>query len=145
MLKSVIEDAGYAGNQFDLSGTAFAASMREAAQDYKILCARRPFSHGISRGKWAGAFVFRLVRNTVLFPKGEACEDKKILAVHINAALAFGLEFVGLCPGALPEPILRELRFYLAKRHINQEALGIIFDTMDAAQEIASKSQAMKK
>lgn len=139
VLKTVLNDANLPGDKFNISGSAFASSMREAVQDYQMLTTRRAFGHGISCGKWAGAFVFRLVRNNVLTPTGDVCEDKAALSIPVNTALSFGLEFVGLCPNKLPPALWRELRYYIAKRHINQEALGIIFDTMAYAPIIASK------
>ena len=115
---------------FMVSGIGFCNAMVDAKMDMEILDHRRNFDDGISRGKIAGIIVFRLCRNLVSFPTPQAKENPIALKIPILTALAFGLFLIDVNPAQLDEFILRELKYYVAKRHINQEALGICFDTL---------------
>lgn len=113
-----------------ISGRALDCVLREVKKDCLIFQERRPLGHGISKGKIAGSMVFRLCRTQTLFFHPSIIENSDALQLPINAALALGLDIMGIKFSDIDRFIVRELKYFLAKRHINQESLGICFDVM---------------
>lgn len=131
ILFKVVEADNLDPRYFIISKTGLAEVIRDVKKDLEILKTRRSFGHGFSKGKIVGTIVFRLCReHKVVIIHPYLSENKLALHVPIEVTLALGLELVGLSLNAIPNFLLRELKFHLAKRHINQEALGICFDTL---------------
>lgn len=113
-----------------ISRAAIISVFREAKKDCEIFQERRPLGHGLSAGKVVGSLVFRLCRTQTVFLHRNIIESRDALQISVTSSLALGLRLMGIDYGSVDEFIVRELKYFLAKRHINQEALGICFDAL---------------
>lgn len=102
----------------------------EVQADLQALQMRRPLKHGISPGKIAGSLAFRLCKTPVLTMTPEVAEMPIAQKLPVNVAVALAFEFVGTSFAIWPTSLVRELKYFLGKRHSNQESLGICFDTI---------------
>jgi hypothetical protein len=89
----------------------------------------------ISRGKIAGAIAFRLSRRQIVHVNALCLDDKRCkirctTKMNTEFALRCGTEFIRVQFGALDKLIQCELFYQLTARHVNQETLGLIFDTI---------------
>ena len=129
ILGDICDAAGIKRAYINVSSYALCSVASEVKRDIKALRMRRSLSHGVSSGKIAGAVAFRLTKARVLALSSEIIEDSLAQTLEINVAIAMGLELVETNFSIWPKNLLRELKFFLAKRHSNQESLGICFDT----------------
>lgn len=113
-----------------ISNLGMSTVFDEVRADLKALTMRRNFSHGISRGKIAGSLAFRLTKTPVLTMTPEVADIQETLKLPVNVAVALAFELVSANFADWPESLVRELKYFLGKRHSNQESLGICFDTI---------------
>jgi len=134
----------------NLSFTNLKEACSEIETDLRIILVRRKELIGkdketgsprMARGKIAGVTTFRLVRAHIIHvnPDCVRCNDDRILkgqppcyVINLNTefALYCGLNFIKKTYSTIPKEIRAELVYTLTKRHMNQETLGIIFDTL---------------
>ena len=90
----------------------------------------------ISFGKIAGIMAYRLAKNHIihLFEGCASC-NKKCTAKKLNQVFALwcAWEYVGIQYDQVPNEIRRELFYSFGSRHVNQETLGLVFDTIYTA------------
>ena len=128
ILAKICDACGIDQNCVIPSQLGMSAVFSEVTGDLKALRMRRGFNHGFSPGKIAGSLVFRLYKTQVFYVTPEISEILAVQTLSLNVAVAFGLELVGTNFAVWPEFLIRELKYFLAKRHSNQESLGICFD-----------------
>lgn len=128
VLNQVCVSSGISPSAVIPSKRGLYAALREVQLDIDALHKRRSFTHGISKGKIAGILVFRLTRIPVLMLTVEVADNPAALKLQVNAAVLLGLEFVSANHTQWPTFLIRELKYFVSKRHSNQECLGICFD-----------------
>jgi hypothetical protein len=139
--REIFKKNGFHQLHFDLYSLNIAID--EILQDIKFIIDRRgPLiakddggNSLISHGKVAGVITFRLSRRQIVHVD-EVCLDFKRCQIRCTAkmntefALLCGAEFIQAQFNELNEFIQRELFYQLTTRHVNQETLGLIFDTI---------------
>jgi hypothetical protein len=89
-----------------------------------------------SFGKIAGIMAYRLAKNHIIhLCEGCASCTKPCAAKKLNQifALRCAWEYIGIQYHRVPEDIRRELFYSFSCRHVNQETLGLVFDTIYSA------------
>jgi len=115
-----------------ISERAFASAVSECSKDLSMLASRR-LPNGISDGKVAGVFAFRLSRwNIISLPEGLA-DDPAMIQLNYLAALAFTYRYLGISPCKILDKVRIEIQYNLVRRHSNQETLGLCFDMLLSA------------
>jgi hypothetical protein len=107
----------------------------EASKDIRIIFERRGARMGVNRpslGKIAGVLVYRLSRSHIihLCEGCASCEHQCASKLNYKFAVKCAWEYVGISYLRVKEEIRRELLYSLALRHVNQETLGLVFDTI---------------
>jgi ferredoxin len=113
----------------------------------KLLNALKP-----SYGKIAGIIAYRLAKNQIIhLCEGcasclEQCPASKLNGIF---ALRCAWEYIDIKYGQVNEDIRKELMYSFSSRHVNQETLGLVFDTIQTAyysqnQQPASKAGVTK-
>jgi len=122
----------------------------EIEADLRIILARRKELIGkdeetgsprLARSKIAGITTFRLARTHIIHmnPDCVRCNDERIIKgrspcfvsnFNTEFAITCGLDFIGKSYLSIPSEIRTELIYTLTKRHMNQETLGMVFDTL---------------
>jgi hypothetical protein len=114
-----------------VSERAFASAFAEVSKDLEILsCRRKIKKDGISSGKIAAIFIFRLVRWNIISLPLALANDEISLKLNYLVALAFGLNLIGLDISKVPTSINIELAYTVMRRHINQETPGLCLDVL---------------
>jgi len=89
-----------------------------------------------SFGKIAGIMAYRLTKNHIIhLYEGCASCIKQCAAKKLNQifALRCAWEYIGIQYLRVPDEIRRELFYSFSYRHVNQETLGLVFDTIHTA------------
>lgn len=95
----------------------------------------------MARSKIAGITTFRLARAHIIHlnPDCVRCNDGKITKklapcfvsnFNTEFAIICGLNFIDKTYLSIPNEIRTELIYTLTKRHMNQETLGMVFDSL---------------
>jgi len=134
----------------NISFTNLKEACSEIEADLHIILARRKDLIGkdektgsprLARSKIAGIVTFRLSRAQIIHmnPDCVLCNDDKIRKHHspcpvsnfnTEFAIICGLHFINKSYLSIPKEIRTELIYTLTKRHMNQETLGMVFDTL---------------
>ncbi|MBF0121568.1 MAG: hypothetical protein HQK79_22280 [Desulfobacterales bacterium] len=130
IVEKIIEKSGLIADII-ISNTAFCGAMFESQKDFVSLSHRR-LPEGISEGKIAGVFVFRLSRWNIISLPENLSEDQIALKFNYLSSLAFGLKLLKINVANLPGTTGLELQYVLTRRHMNQETLGLCFDLIKA-------------
>jgi hypothetical protein len=87
----------------------------------------------ISPGKLAGVITFRLSKRHIVHSDYRCLECKVRCVSKLNTefALQCGAEFIGVQFETIDPLLQKELFYQLTSRHVNQETLGLIFDTIN--------------
>ena len=131
-------DNGISQVNFDLVNFNYA--IKEILQDIKFITARRGSLISVnnkgqllmSAGKLAGVITYRLSRRQIAHSDYRClqCKIRCVSKLNTQFALQCGAEFISMQFTAI-EPLLQKEIFYqLTSRHVNQETLGLIFDTI---------------
>lgn len=130
ILDRICEKCGIDRRYVSVSELGISNAFAEVNGDIDALKRRRPFKHGVSAGKIAGALAFRLFKTQVLFFGPEIADRPEVQKLALNTAVALAFELVGTNYEAWPSQLVRELKYFLERRHSNQESLGLFFDTI---------------
>lgn len=133
VLDRICNATGIDPNHIVVSKCGISTVFNEVQSDLKALQMRRPFTHGISRGKIAGSLAFRLCKTPVISMTPEVAEAQMAQKLPVDVAVGLAFELVGTNFGIWPVSLVREIKYFLAKRHSNQESLGICFDTIECS------------
>jgi hypothetical protein len=139
--REVFKKVGFKQMNFDLYSLNLAID--EIVQDIRFIISRRgPLIARdendellISRGKIAGVMSFRLNRRQIVHVS-EWCLDYNRCKIRCTAkmntsyALQCGTEFIQTQPYQINKMLLSELFYQMTSRHVNQETLGLLFDTI---------------
>lgn len=112
-----------------ISENAFSSAILESSKDLQMLTSRR-LPNGISEGKVAGVFAFRLSRWNVISLPESLANNKAAMQLNYLAALAFSYNFLDLDIRNIDDTIRVEIQYNLVRRHSNQETLGLCFDML---------------
>lgn len=119
-------------NLISLSEHAIGQALAEANKDIKAMQQRRQFKNGISASKIAGIVTFRLVRWTPVQLHSPQCENENALKINFMAAFAFALKHIlNVNIIAFPTKVTREFQYNIARRHTNQETLGLAYEMLE--------------
>ena len=89
---------------------------------------KRRNRNDFSVSKYAGIIAFRLSRWNILYINNDK-EDYSIYPYLVALSVAFKY-FLNLDISKVDKEIRKELIYIFARRHINQEMLGICFDIL---------------
>jgi len=105
-------------------------------KDIEIIYLRRNMDitkEQISEGLIAGVITYRLLKPHIINISSHCvyCSKGKCLShLDINIAIKIGLDYIHRKYPNLHEGIRKELVYTIKHRHLNQETLGLVFDTM---------------
>jgi hypothetical protein len=107
----------------------------EIAKDIRFLFERRGARIGPERpspGKIAGVMVYRLSRSHIIniYEGCASCEYQCASKLDYYFAVRCAWEYINIPYQRVPQEIRRELLYSLALRHVNQETLALVFDTI---------------
>ena len=106
-------------------------AFKEAEVDIGALMGRRQTQlKGLSPGKIAGVVAFRLGRYKILTLRNEPPPESEAYMLPELAGVVFAVDW--FVDRRTPPTYVRELAYQLARRHANQETLGVCFDTVFA-------------
>jgi len=142
-VSSIAEENGLPDSIIDVSANELALALGEARKDLLVMVMRRisltsksggpERFDGLSVGKLAGILVFRLSRYRIVYVDTSEIDSKNLRALKLSsklqelAALRFASETI---LKVYPLGWHPELLYILARRHINQEMLGVTFDVI---------------
>jgi len=93
----------------------------------------------LSFGKIAGVLAYRLAKANIinLCDGCASCDEQPCDTPKLNQILALrcAVEYIGIKYFRIPEDIRKELLYSFSCRHVNQETLGLVFDTILATCE----------
>ncbi len=113
-----------------LSSRALENAVRDITKDLNILSHRRAHN-SLSRGKLAGVVTFRMSKWHIISTREPLSEDKAGIKLNDLVALGFAFKYcLHVEYDKLPPSISREIQYTIARRHTNQETLGICFDVI---------------
>lgn len=118
-----------------LSAYSLNEAFEDIEQDIDFLIKRR-LSSGVSFGKIAGVFFFRLGRSHIIHLTDDFKDKKEYLRLNVLIAYFFTVKFIlktdiddiHTLDG---QNLSKELVFLVKKRHLNQEQLGFVFDIIN--------------
>jgi hypothetical protein len=133
---------------FDLVNLNLA--IKEISQDIKFIMGRRGSlitvnSKGellMSAGKLAGVITYRLAKRQICHSDYRCleCSIRCVSKLNTQFALQCGAEFITIQFSEIDPLLQKELFYQLTSRHVNQETLGLIFDTIHVYSRKKSKS-----
>jgi len=107
----------------------------EIKKDVDILLKRRdklidPLRPNV--GKIAGIIAYRLGKMQIMHLRNQCvvCREYCIGRLNTTLALQCALEYAGIDFEKVPDDIRLELHYVFLYRHMNQEALGLVFDAL---------------
>jgi len=86
----------------------------------------------MSEGKIAGAITYRFVKAHIIHihRKCNVCPERCFSNTNNLIAIIIGLDYIHKKFDDLPVKIRDELIYTIKYRHVNQETLGLVFDTL---------------
>jgi len=128
-----------AEGSFELCQSNLKAACVDIVKDIKILLDRRGKLIGKNRptrGKIAGITAFRLSRRHIvhIHPNCVNCKDdyckKNRITLNNKLAICCAFHFIKKKYSFIDTEITNEIIYTMINRHMNQETLGIVFDTI---------------
>ncbi|MFA7240784.1 MAG: hypothetical protein WC091_11775 [Sulfuricellaceae bacterium] len=129
LVLSILENSAIGAADVVISEHAFSSALLESSKDLQMLTTRR-LPNGVSEGKVAGVFAFRLSRWNVISLPERLANERAAMQLNYLAALAFSYNFLGLDIRKIDNTIRVEIQYNLVRRHSNQETLGLCFDML---------------
>jgi hypothetical protein len=120
---------------FNANFSALKEAISQIKMDIKILSLRRGSLIGnmrMSEGKIAGIITYRLAKAHIIHihRKCNICAPKCFIRINNLIAIRIGLDYINKNYTVLPAGIRHELIYTIKNRHVNQETLGLVFDTL---------------
>lgn len=120
---------------FHINQYSLKESIEEIVKDIRFMLERRGTRIGKdhpSLGKIAGVIVYRLSRSHIIhLTEGCAsCEYQCASKLNYEFAVRCAVEYIGVTYSRIPKEISKELLYSLSLRHVNQETLALVFDTI---------------
>jgi hypothetical protein len=130
-LMRVCRHFGYDYDDVSYSERELRLALEEAEIDVQALLNRRSRENGVSEGKLAGVYAYRLSRFKIVHFGTKYHDDKYSYAVQdISSILT--VERI-ILKAHIGTDRLKELAYQMARRHANQETLGLCFDVIKDA------------
>jgi hypothetical protein len=126
-VKEIVKSLNLKNEQVLISQKALSNALAEFAKDIEIMQKRRN-KHDFSPAKYAGIIAFRLSRWNILYIDNDE-KDYSIYPYLVAISVAFKY-FLHLDIAKIDKEIRKELIYVFARRHINQEMLGICYDIL---------------
>jgi len=131
--KCSIVSLGFDAFNVDLS--LLQESIAQIKKDIAILNYRRGDLIGklrMSEGKIAGIITYRLSKAHIvhIHKLCNYCQEKCLSHLGFIIAIRMGLDYIHRKYPDLNEGIRQEMIYALRQRHVNQETLGLVFDTL---------------
>jgi len=114
---------------------------KEMIKDIRFILERRGSLIGTGRpspGKIAGVIVYRLSRIQIinLCEGCASCKYQCASKIDYEFAVKCAWNYIGIPYLNVPQDLRRELIYSLSHRHVNQETLGLVFDTIHTSYAI---------
>ncbi len=121
---------------FNISLSALHEAISQIKMDIRFVFLRRDDLIGnlrISEGKVAGIIIYRLARAHIIniCRICNDCREKCIAQLNLCIAIHIGFDYIHKKYDDLPDEIWQELNYTMKYRHVNQEMLGLVFDTFN--------------
>jgi hypothetical protein len=119
---------------FNINYSVLKEAVGQIKMDIKILLMRRGNMISDMRmceGKIAGVIAYRLAKAHIIHidRKCNICIPKCFSRMNNTIAIRIGLDYINKKYTDLPTGIRNELVYTVKNRHVNQETLGLVFDT----------------
>lgn len=114
-------------DDIDFSPVELNNAIHEIATDIVALYKRRTPRNGLSKGKIAGIFAYRLSRCRIVHIVNFGSRLTDFLLQDLIACM-IAIEYVVKLP--LKHTRMLEMAYQLSRRHANQETLGLCFDIL---------------
>ena len=123
-------------NAFNISLSVLHEAIAQIKMDIRFVFLRREDFIGnlrISEGKVAGIITYRLARAHIIniCRTCNDCSKKCIAQLNLRIAIRIGLDYIHKKYDDLPDRLRQELSYSMKYRHVNQEMLGLVFDTFN--------------
>jgi len=131
---------------FTVDLTVLKDAITQIQMDIRIVFLRRGNLIGdmrISEGKCAGIITYRLARAHIINICRNCCNNCRIKCIsqlNLDIALCVGIDYIHKKFKDLPVGIRQELIYIMKHRHVNQEMLGLVFDTLNEKYSHAKKT-----
>ncbi|MBF0238120.1 MAG: hypothetical protein HQM12_10465 [SAR324 cluster bacterium] len=130
VLEDIAHSAGWDLSMINLSTLSLGLAFGEAAKDIEAIKSRRQPDE-ISAAKIAGVITFRLVRWNPIHLSGDLLDHPIALKINFLAAFVFSLKYIlNTNITNFPTSVTQEFQYTLARRHTNQETLGMSYDML---------------
>jgi len=130
-LMRVCRHFGFGYDGVSYSERELRLALEEAEIDIQALLTRRSREAGVSQGKLAGVYAYRLSRFKIVHFDASYHDDKFAYVVQDIAAILTVEKHI--LKARIGTDRLKELAYQMARRHANQETLGLCFDVIDDA------------
>jgi len=119
------------------------SAVRESHMDYEFMKKRR-VSSIVSEGKIAGILAFRLSRVRPIYSPSTVLNNEfTFVDLHITLAVHIALNYICIKWGDLDKMIRKEIFYTIKSRHVNQETLGLVFDSILKSRELIQQPIAL--
>ena len=121
---------------FNINLSVLNEAVAQIKMDIRFVFLRREDLIGnlrISEGKVAGIITYRLARAHIIniCRTCNDCVKKCISQLNLIIAIRIGFDYIHRKYDDLPDGIRQELSYTMKYRHVNQEMLGLVFDTFN--------------
>ena len=123
----ILRDQNLDSEQVLISTKALSNALAEFAKDIEIMQKRRN-KQDFSQAKYAGVIAFRLARWNILHINNDE-KDFSVYPYLVALSVAFKY-FLHIDIAKVDKEIIKELIYVSARRHANQEMLGICYDIL---------------
>ena len=127
VVKAIAKNLNLKNEQILISQKALSNALAEFAKDIEIMQKRRN-KVDFSPAKYAGVIAFRLSRWNILHIDNDE-KDFSIYPYLVAISVAFKYS-LHIDIAKIDKEIRKELIYVFARRHINQEMLGICYDIL---------------
>lgn len=127
VVKDIARNKSLKSEQILISQKALSNALAEFAKDIEIMQKRRN-KQDFSPAKYAGVITFRLSRWNILHIDNDE-KDFSIYPYLVAISVAFKY-FLHIDIAKVDKEIIKELIYVFARRHANQEMLGICYDIL---------------
>jgi hypothetical protein len=135
---------------FNINMSALKEAITQIKMDIQIILLRRGSLIGnlhMSEGKIAGIIAYRLARAHIINISricNNGCRLNCFAQLNLRIAICVGLEYIHKKYMGLPAGIRQELSYTMRYRHVNQEMLGLVFDTLNNEEFCHTKNNTKK-
>ncbi|NCN11581.1 MAG: hypothetical protein GW938_17220 [Leptospira sp.] len=113
-----------------ISETALDLAINDIQTDIEFISSRRK-SKNISKGKIAGVIAYRISKASLFHSKNNLlANDKMFIRLNSLVSITIALNYIRCGSESIHVENLSELVYSISRRHVNQETLGLVFDSI---------------